>query len=387
MKNSNYVEPIKLTKFLKNELCPCGSGKKYKSCCFNAKDNKSNINEKNLNNDGYINHCIMNMYKKTDFKTCIYPDNSKCKGGIINAHTLQNNYVLSQLSVDEHVIVSVPVVDKFGVKIEFKRISKNKATTFMGFCKEHDDKIFAPIEKKCYTGEKQQNFLFAYRAFAQEYHKKMRMMTSLKNIVKNKPSLTKIEDFVANYRLRELDIFDIKEYKKIFDKSLIEENYDILESITFKLDKQYDFAVTTMFTLSTDIEGNCLNDIYSYAFVRMKSCFITIIPLGGETLILLSWLKEDSSIFEEYKKQLNNLTEDQLKIYINNLIPMYTENIVLSPRLWEKLTPYSRKELEKTIGNDFPRFDESINLIDLLFNKFKIKDNFLDKPKYDLFKL
>ena len=36
----------------RNEPCPCGSGKKYKNCCFQKNDNKEIVNLDNLKKEG-----------------------------------------------------------------------------------------------------------------------------------------------------------------------------------------------------------------------------------------------------------------------------------------------------------------------------------------------
>ncbi|NGT31334.1 SEC-C domain-containing protein [Clostridium perfringens] len=382
---------LNLRRIAKTEECPCGSGKKYRACCFNAKDQDLGF-DKMLDNEKWLNNFIRDMYKKTDYAECIYYDKEKCKGPIIGAHTLQNNGVLKKLAVKNHVMMLTAEVDKFGGKANFERIGKNKATTFMGFCKEHDDKVFSDIEKEDYTGAEKQKFLYAYRALAQEYHKKNRLMKSLQQSFKIKPSILKESWAVGNYRLRQLDMFDVNEYKKKFDEAFKNEDFSILETIEIILDEEYDFAVTTMFTLTFDLKENRINNTYSTKFERMKSCFLTIVPLENKTLILFSWLKEDNFKLKGYKEQIENLSLEEIKIYLNNMIPMYTENIIFSPRLVEKWTDEEKECFKKTFSGEFVRLDElqGENSIRYMFNflksVFKYKVDFLKKPNYDLFR-
>ena len=387
------MKELDFYRITKNELCPCGSGKKYKSCCLNAKD-KDIDEESMIANEKRLNNFIMGMYRETDYQECIFYDKESCKGKIIGAHTLQNNGVLTKLSEKNHVMMIKPLVDKFGGKIEFEKVGRNKATTFSGFCKEHDDKVFTEIEKEPYTGTEKQKFLYAYRAFAQEYHKKERLMKSVQKSFKIKPSILRCNGapHIGNYRYRQLEMYDINEYKKRFDEAFRLNNFSILEHFEILIENEYDFAVTSMFTLITDIENKVINDTYSKKFERMKSCFITVVPLENKTLILLSWLKEDSDVFKSYKEMLENLNESELKRYLNNMLPRYTENIIFSPRLIESWSDEEKKEFKKVFSGEFPRLDElfkmdSINDFGELFkNIFKAKDNFFDNSKYDLFR-
>jgi len=49
---------IKYNEISRNEKCPCGSDKKYKTCCLNKADTRENLISKNLspqsNLDNYL---------------------------------------------------------------------------------------------------------------------------------------------------------------------------------------------------------------------------------------------------------------------------------------------------------------------------------------------
>ena len=59
--------------------------------------------------------------------------------------------------------------DPFNVTIS--EVGLQEATVFKGFCKKHDDQIFSLIDDYKYIkGDKDQEFLFAYRALAKKHH-------------------------------------------------------------------------------------------------------------------------------------------------------------------------------------------------------------------------
>jgi hypothetical protein len=63
--------------------------------------------------------------------------------------------------------------DEMALHSKMKPKGRKVATTFTGFCGHHDTTIFNPIENFDYEkGNKEQDFLFAYRALAKEYHSK-----------------------------------------------------------------------------------------------------------------------------------------------------------------------------------------------------------------------
>lgn len=46
----------------------------------------------------------------------------------------------------------------------------------------------------------------------------------------------------------------------------------------------------------------------------------------------------------DYRSQLLELTEEERKIYLNNLIPMEAENIVINPTSWDRLEKHQKDD-------------------------------------------
>lgn len=70
-----------------------------------------------------------------------------CEAQAIRSHSVQNSRVLDLLVRDGHVKALGKRIDKMtGPVIQFEDVGRNEATTFTGFCAEHDAKIFAAIE-------------------------------------------------------------------------------------------------------------------------------------------------------------------------------------------------------------------------------------------------
>lgn len=221
------------------------------------------------------------------------------------------------------------------------------------------------------------------------------MLKAIQNCFKDNPIVVNIPGFIESYENMELSFKDVEKYMNIFNEAFKNNDFNILESYVYKFDQMYDFAVTTMFNPTFDINGKMLNDIYSKDEERLKSVFISILPTQTNSFFIISYLKEDFEHFKEYLEKIKAFTDDQLKIFLNNLIPTYSENIVLSPRLWDKWTPFSRREYEKVINGEIGDFSKLISL-ELPFDSLEdyieglmIKNganDMMKKPKYDLFK-
>ena len=333
--------------------------------------------------------------KDTDFKVCLHPEQEYCELPIKNAHTLQNNGVLSLLAENGHVMVT-DMLNKIRDGYIVRKVGKNDATTFYGFCKYHDSAVFSEIELKEYSKTIKQNFLFAYRASAQEYHKKQREIKALQSCVKENPAILLNDTFVLSYKNRKLSLDDMTEIMNIFNKSFIDNDFDILESFVYEFPIQYDFAVTTTFCPAIDLNGNEINDIFSTDSERLNPVFMTFMPAENKSYFIFSYLKSDDEHLQSYFNQVKNLEQDKLKNFINNTFPEYSENIVLSPRLWNKWTNFSKKQYEKIVSGQIGEFDKLLNRE----NPFEGPEDFfqglmvmnglmnvLEKPKYDLFKL
>lgn len=344
-----------------SEPCLCGSGKKFKDCCKKKMFTSSTpYSEDILNNPQRINAILQNMMDKTDFKICMYPDKSQCKLPIKNAHTLQNNGVLSYIADSEHVMVTDPL-NKVRQGYITKKISKNKATTFYGFCEYHDNFLFQNIELKEYVNEIKQNFLYAYRMVAQEYHKKERVLSSLQNCVKNNPSILLSPIMVENYRMMALSRNDAKELMDIFNDSYVNQNFDILHNYVYKFNQQYQFAVTTMYVPASTLAGEELVDIYSKEQDRLPSVFLTVIPCNNCSYFIMSCLNSDYAKIKKYFDDVEILTEIELKRFLNWTLPTYSENIVLSPKLWNSWNSEAKKEYERIISGMGGDFEKMLN--------------------------
>lgn len=428
-----------------SENCPCGSENKFINCCKKNIDASTRIDIDQFRNNRHTTDWMIKKYKGMNISLCLHPNHAECIAPIISAHALQNNGILSRLAVNNHVKIIVHVTEKvktekiielnerliqetllnsskeytdklkellsmidkkelkkfFGkrlvleeekivLKYKVEKQGKNEATTFTGFCKYHDSSIFAPIEIYEYKGDIQQNFLFAYRVFVQEYHEKLRLVNYYKDLFRKEPSLYNQTSFVMDYRFRQLDEFYMDKLKRIFDKAINEEDFDIFETIKIELPNAYDFAVSAMITPEIDLVGNMLNDIFSLEKELCGFLYLTIFPTDTSTIVLFSWLKEDSDFFINYKNQILSLTYEELKKYLNNFIPKYTTNIVISPRLWDKQSEVGKREFTKEFENMLTEIEFSKQEPEKLTEKRKLIlksfNNLLSDKNYDLFK-
>lgn len=334
------------------ESCPCGSEMKFKFCCYpkakEAKAAQRKNNEFAEYTDQRINHVIQTKWKETDFKTCLGFDKENCKPLIKSAHAIQNNRILNRISENGHVYTFQPKASMTEITTELQKISKNKASTFFGFCEYHDTEIFKPIELESFIGTPLQIYLFAFRGFCLEYHRKFRKMKTFRASVIERPEILLNPDTVHFYRIAELDLIDSEYEYKIFNEDFSAKAFDNLITLSFQLDYEVEIAVSSAFAVHKDCYGNVINEIYSLEPSTIPSVYFNIFPEDNKTHILLSYHKSQQHIYGDFFNQIETLSMDQLKKLLNFLMINYTENIFFSPRLIDSMSAEKQDILLKS---------------------------------------
>ncbi|MBY0115273.1 SEC-C metal-binding domain-containing protein [Paenibacillus xylanexedens] len=323
--------------FKPNDKCFCESGKKFKYCCGNVQKN----DEKEIT---FQNYEIRKMEKKlTEAKkshnyTCLYPG---CEDRSISSHSIQEKRFLNKLATNGHVLqVDINIRSKVAyINAEKKGISQD-ASTFFGFCSDHDTKIFQKIEiEDTIFSTPEQFFLFAYRALSQTLFTSQEMYYLNVVAVREKPLLVKAPLFQKQVMEKKYIRESFQKYKDQFDQILLTSDFEKLETVKFTLHKKADVAISSCFTLPFDIFGEPLN--YKE---QPKKIMLTVCYEKEKTFILISWLKSEANYFRALKAQLALLNEEQIALFVNNIIPMYCENYFISSKLFDNFSPEAKEE-------------------------------------------
>ena len=210
-------------------------------------------------------------------------------------------------------IETLTLLDKVGV---------NRATTATCFCDIHDDEVFAAIEKGAPAfdkGNDEHKFLYAYKAFIFEYYKKLVEQKAFQRMIKAKPSVLKSRMMVAYYRDISLTMREMDTVKDTFDKAILVNDYGILQTCIIEIPGSIGFANYACIAPDYDLYGR-----------KIKNT--------NRSFILLSCLYTDSKVYKDFFQQLQAANVDKVKYYFDLMLPLYSENIIISPRLWEHWT-------------------------------------------------
>jgi hypothetical protein len=274
------------------------------------------------------------IQRKSYVKECFHCD-GQCSSSIISAHSIQNNRILNKMSDNGEVLCFSTNQEEGDVIFLQSPVGRRKATTFTGFCGTHDTKIFSPIEVSDYAkGNKEQEFLFAYRALAKEYHSKKQatkyVQSARENISHCDPTLEMYLEG-SKYTLSQLE-----RDRQLFNTALDNRKFDIIKTRVIIFYEEYHVAVSSAFTMEKDMNGNVVNDYLNFN-VDLKFFYLTIFPQNGKTFVLFSCLKKNVNILNATINSIAKLKVIDRKVFISNLIAAHVENVVLSPIRWNQM--------------------------------------------------
>lgn len=231
--------------------------------------------------------------RAVQFGRCFAPP-LLCPNPPIRAHSIQNARILELLARDGHVIVptlrlQLPQPPIIGLA----PVGRNKASTFLGLCSTHDQKLFAPIEKRPIDIRNPEHlFLLAYRAAYFEVHATCAAAWTLQMAYQKRVELgydPKDEPSRAGMLAVEriAIAFDTFRYKETLDSVLARQSFSDVQHDVFVHDVgRPTVAACVLFSLDDlwngeDVVRVCLN----------------ILPLEEtRTAVVFSYIKRDAGL-------------------------------------------------------------------------------------------
>lgn len=341
--------------FSGKEPCPCGSGCLYKDCCKTKEPRQFHTEGEFLN---YMGQAM----RKSRIKTCLVKECTAKGKAIIGAHALQENRLLNKLEINKEVYMQDFTEDPEMLEIEkgkrepfylLDKVLIKDATVATCFCKTHDDSIFAKIEKFQYTLDtldEEQLFLFAYKTFAFELYTEIVSKKFQSHMFAAIPQLTKDPSAVQKYRNTNLKLEDLQYYRDYFDKALAQKDYLGLETVVIELPFRVQFANYMAVAPPFDLRGKKIKSI-DRKTKRMRFVLSTTFPVENKSYFLVSALKSDLNVYGEYLEQIRNFPIGLIQYYINVFIPLYSQNLIISPALWDSWSEIGQHGIQVTVAD------------------------------------
>ncbi|MFC1864488.1 YecA family protein [Chloroflexota bacterium] len=329
----------------RNDPCWCGSGLKYKRCHL-GRERQEPINF----------WSIAREHRKVfSVKECLVPESlkSECSGPIVNAHTVPRSESLLKIARDNHVYSLVLDLEnraKYKGRAEPELVGIKKASTFSGFCSNHDNSIFAPIERRPFIESPEQCFLLAYRAVAMELFKKKAALSasSIRRQTdrgKGKNEQRMIQSFNASFDTGvSAGLKDMEYHKQLYDKVLLNKDFKDIRAYVLVFDQPPPVMCSSVYSLEHDFKGNMLQDLNNLDVI-VRQITYTSFYSEGHGFIVFSWLSESDVVCRQLIDSIRGLSPDRVTDVLIGFFFTFTENLHIQPEWWENLAANKRELL------------------------------------------
>ncbi|MDT3722919.1 SEC-C metal-binding domain-containing protein [Pseudomonas oryzihabitans] len=317
----------------RNDLCPCGSKKKYKKC-------HGGVNSIPAPKPGQVDAQLRGLLPKAE---CLAPESFQhsCQGRIIDSHTVSRSGSLGEIAENGHVYsynASIQRFQEMQGRLVPKLCGWKDASTFPGFCGHHDKQLFAPLEDAPFVGSQHQCFLLGYRSFAWEYYAKLRA-------TKNNPYRTIqasrdpiMRSLIAQFNyMNELGLRDIQTHKETYDKVLTGEHWPDCHGLLIEFDQIFPIQCSAAWSPTEDINGNTIQELDSNPRLPETAAIVSF-AADGKSYFLLLWLDDSARVSSTLARSIDALPREKVAGYIAALLLLTSENCHFSPSWYDSLS-------------------------------------------------
>lgn len=193
-----------------------------------------------------------------------YFDDTRCNE-IISAHSIQKRGQLSLIAEEGHVYrlsADLSILQKSNGIPGMKKVGVNRASTFAGFCKQHDNKLFEPIDNFPLGPVKHQIALYAYRCLCREYFVKENAVTVLDKMKDHTELNIQQQGFLAASKFgQSIGFAGLQHHKSIYEAALIASDYEQFEFTYFTSASPCPMQLSGLLYPDYDFEGEFLQDL------------------------------------------------------------------------------------------------------------------------------
>ena len=347
----------------RNAPCWCGSEIKYKRCHLD-RESQSPLALWDASDV---------FTKAFSEKKCLAPDAwlNGCRGKISRAHTVPKSGSLQRIARNGHVYSFIPRLEdlqKHEGKMLPRLLGVNRASTFTGFCSEHDNSIFEPLEKKTFAGTREQCFLLSYRALAREIYTKMAAShPELSKIRRAADKGRPLTEQIALQRFNQLvdiglsfGLKDLDHYKHRYDKILESRQFDAVRGYVIEFEAPPLVMCSCAPYPEQDFNGIKLQTVADPS--RVPDILSITSFYGGEKgIAVFSWLADNNRTCCAFIESLKAIPDDFVTAALLRFFFTYSENIHMAPGWWEELPGriqdalVKRMKLNTDFANALPR--------------------------------
>lgn len=282
---------------------------------------------------------------------CLCPS---CNQRAIRSHSQQRNGWLSAIAENGHV---VGVCRQIAANLyqaspesppppRIDRIGLAEASTFWGYCNQHDTELFKCIEQHpLQKGSVEQVFALHLRAMSFERMAKQ-----------GQQEITRIcpgweNEVLIRQRLYEADSMYRWNLLWIGDKiNYFNEHFGYAWIV---LPKNVGVSCATMIPPLSPLK----EDRYMTAHMGKDGCYhiarpafsLSLVPSCNETHVIMCWHNDDADLVAPWKYDLCNNSGSSLAMFLNRCVFVKSEDFYLRPSLWDSLDVCVRDLVRKNL--------------------------------------
>lgn len=282
---------------------------------------------------------------------CLHFDGShRCKN-IINAHSIQKNQSLAAISEDGHVYK--PSADISSLKknrgcLTYEKCGINRVSTFLGFCKKHDNELFEPIDNNPLLPTDQQVFLYAYRSLCRELFVKENSLNLVENQLLLVPEGNAIKELLLGTKIgTTFGLKNLREHKSIYDESLKKKAYFHIRYVLFISNQKPFMAFSGLLYPEFDFMGRHLQNLGDHQ-QKLELITMSTAPLDSGWGVLFSWHESSSSVCIDFMRSLATMAHEghRLGDLLFRMAITNCENLAIAPEWWENLPENQKEKIE-----------------------------------------
>ncbi len=328
----------------RNDACWCGSGKKFKRCHLQQEDDSRRLLWKNNES----------LRRNFSIEVCLHPGagSSNCRGGIIRAHTIRRSADLTKIAREGHVygvISDLATLQKNGGMPLPKLIGIGQASTFTGFCAEHDRATFAPLEVEEFKCTREQAHRLLYRTVVRELYAKQALKRSIPLLRPPGSPDGRIDhvgrDFLGGFDIGvDLAIRELHELKSQLDEDLVNGDYSQLRALIVHLVNLPDVLCAGFTQPDYDFQGVRLQDLgaLNQPSVGLGLTFITS---EHSHQAVFTWRGPREGANLRLVDSLLRLSRERVPDALVRFAFESFDNVYMRPDWWERLPKSDRDRL------------------------------------------
>lgn len=289
-----------------------------------------------------LNSYVETQKKLAAKKRCLHFDRNDRCNKIIKAHSIQKNGHLSAIADKGHVYTitgNIGDIRKNDGRVTLQKRGIGKMSTFPGFCKIHDNKIFAPIDTQPLIPKSEQVLLYAYRSLCREFFVKENALDLVNAQLENWPVGHPFKIFEDLKIGTTLALENLKRHKASFDTSLKNQSFEDVEYTVFVSRKKPVLVFSGVIYPHFDFLGRQLQRLGNPSTELDLLTFSSATTIEGWAYIF-AWHKTSAPACREFVGSLAQAIHNgkagpdaMFRLVISNC-----ENLALAPAWWEGLS-------------------------------------------------